>query len=81
MADSVSLSVATAVMLTDGVWITLQPGTLSAVIDPSFTDPNTGQQIVPGEAWMQFIDGTGQAYAAPMRCVCGVKLAGPVGTG
>ena len=78
MADPVSLSVATAVILVGGAEIPLAPDTLSAVIDPMFTDPQTGQAITPGDVWFQFVDGTGQAYAAPMRSIAAVKLAAPV---
>ena len=76
--NAVSLSVATAVMLIDGVWIDLAPGTLGAVLEPVFTDPQTGQQIAPGDTWFQFADQAGQAYAAPMRSVAAVKLGAPV---
>lgn len=78
MADPVSLSVAASVMLIDGAWIDLAPGTLSAVIDPTFTDPVTGQPITPGDVWFQWADTLGQAYAAPMRSIAAVKLAAPV---
>lgn len=78
MSPPVSLSVATAVQLADGTWYTLQPGSLGAVIDPSFTDPTTGQPIVPGDTWIQYVDQAGQAYAAPFRAVLAVKLGAPV---
>jgi hypothetical protein len=73
----VSLSVATAVLLTDG-WHTLTASSLGAVIDPSFLDPVTGQLITPGDTWMQFVDATGQAFACPMRAVLGIQLGAPV---
>src|SRR5439155_4698239 len=38
------------------------------------TDPTTGDLIVPGDTWVQFTDGGGQAYAAPLRSVVAVKL-------
>lgn len=79
MADPVSLSVATDVMLIDGAWINLTAGTLSAVIDPMFTDPQTQQPITPGDVWFQFVDNLGVAYACPMRSIAAVKLAAPVG--
>ena len=78
MSEPVSLSVATAVMLTDGAWITLTAGTLAAVIDPAFVDPTTGQLIAPGDTWFQWLDDGGQAYAAPLRSIAAVKLAAPV---
>lgn len=79
MSEPVSLSVATAVLLPDGLWHDLTAGSLGAVIDPSFTDPQTGQQVTPGDVWVQFVDTAGQAYACPIRSVGGVKLGGPVG--
>jgi hypothetical protein len=78
MTEPISLSVATAVLLPDG-WHVLQPGSLGAVIDPSFTDPTTGLLITPGDVWVQFIDDQGQAHACPMRSVGAVRLGGPVG--
>lgn len=78
MADPVSLSIATAIQLDDGTWYTLAPSSLGAVIDPAFTDPTTGQLITPGDQWVQFVDDTGQAYAAPFRAVLAVKLGAPV---
>ena len=80
MSDPVSLSVATGIMLIDGAWITLTQGTLSAVIDPMFTDPQTGQVITPGDVWFQFQDNAAPpaAYACPMRSIAAVKLAAPV---
>jgi len=78
--NAVSLSAATAVMLIDGAWITLTQGTLSAVIEPTFTDPQTGQQIAPGDVWFQFEDDAAPpvVYACPMRSIAAVKLAAPV---
>ena len=78
MSEPVSLSLATAIQLIDGTWYTLSPDSLGAVIDPSFTDPTTGNQITPGDQWVQFVDGTGQTYAAPFRAVLAVKLGAPV---
>lgn len=78
MPEPVSLSVATAIQLTDGTWYTLAPNSLGAVIDPSFTDPTTGALITPGDQWVQFEDDAGQAYAAPFRAVLAVKLGAPV---
>jgi hypothetical protein len=76
----VSLSAATAVMLIDGAWVTLTPGTLDAVIDPAFTDPQTGQMITPGDVWFQFADTSVPPviYACPMRSIAAVQLAAPV---
>lgn len=79
MSDPVSLSVATAVLLPDDQWHVLAAGSLGAVIDPSFTDPQTGQQVTPGDVWVQFVDDAGQAYACPIRSVAAVKLGAPVG--
>lgn len=81
MIAPVPLSVATAVMLTDGQWISLTPNSLTAVIDPSFVDAQTGLLITPGEAWMQFVDDLGHVYAAPMRAIFGVKLGAAVTPG
>jgi hypothetical protein len=78
MSAPVSLSVATAIQLADGTWYALAPGSLGAVIDPSFTDPATGNLITPGDQWVQFTDAGGQAYAAPFRAVLAVKLGAPV---
>jgi hypothetical protein len=81
MADPVSLSIATAVLLTGtSTWITLTPGTLSAVIDPSFTDPVTGQAITPGDTWLQWLDNQvpPTVYACPMRSIAAVQLGAPV---
>jgi hypothetical protein len=81
VADPVSLSVATAVLLTGtSTWITLTPGTLSAVINPSFVDPVTGQYITPNDVWVQWLDNAVPpvAYAAPMRSIAAVQLAAPV---
>lgn len=74
MAGPVSLSDATAVLLSDG-WHDLTSGSLGAVIDPAFLDPGTGQLITPGDVWFQFADSAGQVYAAPMRSILAVKLA------
>ena len=78
MADPISLSIATAIQLEDGTWYTLAPGTLGAVIDPAFADPTTGDLITPGDPFIQFVDNTGQAYAAPFRSMLAVKLGAPV---
>jgi hypothetical protein len=81
VADPVSLSVATAVLLTGtSTWITLTPSTLSAVIDPSFIDPVTGQSITPGDVWFQWLDNSVPpvVYAAPMRSIAAVQLGAPV---
>jgi hypothetical protein len=78
MSAPISLSIATAVQLADGTWYTLTANTLGAVIDPAFTDPTTGNLIVPGDQWVQFVDSLGQAYAAPFRAVLAVKLGAPV---
>jgi hypothetical protein len=63
-------------MLIDGAWITLTPGTLSAVMEPTFVDTMTGQNIAPGDTWLQFTDDQVPAvtYACPMRSVAAVKL-------
>ncbi len=79
MADPISLSNATAVQLINGTWYTLTPETFGAVIDPAFVDPTTGDLIVPGDTWIQFIDVSAQVYAAPLRSVLAVKLGAPVG--
>lgn len=73
-----SLSQATDVLLIDGTWINLTVGTLGVVIDPLFNDPVNGDVVTPGDAWMQFVDALGQAYACPMRSVAAVKLTAPV---
>ena len=78
MADPVSLSEATAIQLEGGIWYELQPQSLGVAIDPSFVDPVTGAVVTPGDPFVQFIDGAGQAYAAPFRAVTAVKLAAPV---
>jgi hypothetical protein len=78
LSDPISLSIATAIQLADGTWYTLAPGSFGVVIDPAFTDPTTGQLIVPGDAWTQFVSDAGQAYAAPFRSVLAVKLGAPV---
>ena len=79
--NAISLSGASAVMLT-GIfqWITLTPGSLRAVITPTFTDAQTGDQIAPGDVWFQFQDNspTPVTYACPMRSLAAVKLATPV---
>jgi hypothetical protein len=80
VSDPVSLSVATAVLLSDG-WHVLAPGSLGAVIDPAFTDPQTGALITPGDVWVQFTDSAAQTYACPMRAVLAVKLGAPVTSG
>jgi hypothetical protein len=74
---AVSLSAATAIQLADGTWYTLAPGTLGAVISPSFTDPQTGQLISPGDTWFTWVDDVGQSYACPMRSIAAIKLAAP----
>ena len=79
MADPISLSVATAVQLNDGTWYQLTAETFGAVIDPAFIDPVTGDLIVPGDTWVQFVDVSAQVYAAPLRSVLAVKLGAPVG--
>ena len=76
-AGAVSLSDATAALLTDG-WHPLTARTLGAVIDPAFADPATGQLVTPGDTWFQFTDTGGQVYAAPMHGILGVKLAAAV---
>ena len=82
---AINLSEATAIMLADGVWHDLA-GSLGMVMAPAFadplsTDPVTGgpRIISPGDTWVQFVDvTTGQAYAAPLRSVMAVRIAGPV---
>lgn len=79
--NAVSLSAATDVLLVgSATFITLTPGTLSAVITPTFTDPQTGQQIAPGDIWFQWQDNAVPpvTYACPMRSIAAVKLAAPV---
>ena len=78
MAGPISLADATAIQLIDGTWYTLTAATFGVVIDPAFMDPTTGQLIVPGDQWCQFVDNAAQAYAAPFRSVLAVKLAAPV---
>lgn len=73
MADVFPMSQATGVLLSDG-WHVLATSSLSVVMDPSFTDPVSGQLVTPGEPWVQFADTVGQAYACPMRCLLAVKL-------
>jgi hypothetical protein len=79
--NAVSLSAATAVLLTgSAAWITLTPGTLSAVIEPTFLDSQTGQQIAPGDVWFQWQDTSVPpvTYACPLRSIGAVQLAAPV---
>lgn len=78
MTSPIPLSAATAILLADG-WHDLASGTLGAVIDPSFTDPVTGEVITPGDTWLQMTGTDGVTYACPMRAVAAVKLAAPVG--
>ena len=75
---AVPLTDATAIQLADGTWYTLTANSLGVVIDPSFTDPTSGALVTPGDAWVQWVDSTGQAYAAPFRGVLAVKLGAPV---
>jgi hypothetical protein len=77
--NAVPLSDATAILLLDGQWYDMGNGTvLSAVIEPCFIDPQSGQLIAPGEPWCQWVDSGGTAYAAPMRSIAAVRLLGPV---
>ena len=78
MASPISLADATAIQTNDGTWYTLAANSFGVVIDPAFMDPTTGQLIVPGDQWTQWVDNTGQAYAAPFRSVLAVKLGAPV---
>lgn len=75
----VSLSDATAVLLADGEWVTLMPGSpLTTAIQPTFIDSQTGQQVAPGENWFQFQSTASVVYACPASKVMGVQLAAPV---
>jgi hypothetical protein len=77
--NAVSLSDATGILLAGRpTWITLAPGTLTAVLEPTFTDSLTGAQIAPGELWFQFTDTAGQAYAAPRWGIAAIQLAAPI---
>jgi hypothetical protein len=76
--NAVSLSAASAVLLGDGEWIVLRPGSLTAVISPTFLDPQTQQQVAPGETWFQFQSTANVTYACPARGILGVQLPVPV---
>jgi hypothetical protein len=73
---AISLADAKAVMLLDGTWVQIEPGSLFPVINPSFTDPNTRQQVAPGDFWFQF-QGTADptvVYAFPIRSIAAVQF-------
>lgn len=78
-----SLASATAIQINDGLgtWYTLAPNSLSFVLDPSFGDPTTGALTTPGDPWVQWSDGGGQAYAAPYRAVINLKFPAPISSG
>ena len=77
--NAVSLSDATAVLMSDGQWVVLQPGTpLTVEISPMFTDPTTGELIAPGEAWFQFQSTASVTYACPAHGIMAVQLSAPV---
>ena len=76
--NTVSLSEATAVLMCDGEWIVLNPGTLTAVVQPVFMDPQSGELVAPGETWFQFQSTANITYACPARGIGGVQLATPV---
>jgi hypothetical protein len=76
---AISLAAATAVLLPDSTWHSIQPGTsLGAILDPQFTDPVTDETLTSGEPWVQFTDTAGQVYALPMRNVGATQLTAPV---
>ncbi len=78
--NAVSLSDASAVLLADGGWIVLMPGSLlTAAIQPVFIDAQTGQQVAPGETWFQFQSTASVVYACPARSIAGVQLSAAVG--
>jgi hypothetical protein len=61
-----STAIISAVLLADG-WHEIAPGTFHIDLDPSFSDPLTGAQVVPvGGAWLRFNDPAGNTYAAPL---------------
>jgi hypothetical protein len=73
---AISLADAQAVMLIDGAWVPIVPGSLFPVVNPSFTDPNTGQQVSPGDFWFQ-CQGTADpsvVYAFPIRSIAAVQF-------
>jgi hypothetical protein len=72
--NAVSLSGASALLLADGEWIILTPGSLTAVVQPIFLDPQTGQQVAPGETWFQFQSTAAVTYACPARGIFAVQL-------
>lgn len=81
-----SFATATSIQIADGTWYTIQTGTLSLVMDPSFSDASGGL-TTPGDQWVQWTDVGGQSYAAPYRAVVNLKVPvtvtalGPGGSG
>ena len=78
-----SLANATAIQIADGTgsFYNLFPNSLTFVLDPSFSDPVTGALTTPGDPWIQWSDGSGQAYAAPYRAVVALKFPAPISSG